>query len=79
MRQIISRKIFRNTFDYKSKISGVNQGFLRSSWVKDTGNSKEEKSLENCKSYILKPSRASIFAKNVFKHHGTLTPLIFAM
>ena len=70
----------RHAFDYKSKISGVNeQGFLCARWVKDIWNSKEKKGLQNCKSYMLKLFRASIFAKNVFKHHGTLTALMFAM
>ena len=54
-------------FDYKSKISEDNeQGFLCARWVKDIWNSKEEKGLENCKSYTLKPFHASIFAKKMF-------------
>ena len=47
------------------------QGFLCARWAKVIWNYKKERGLENRKSYMLKPFRASIFAKNVFKHYGT--------
>ena len=53
-------------------MSGVNdQGFWCTRWVKDIWNYKGDTDLQNRKSlYMLKPFRASIFAKKVFKHHG---------
>ena len=54
-----------------NRISEVNeQGLSCARWVKDIWNSKEENGWQNCKSYMLKPFCASIFAKNVFKDHG---------
>ena len=55
-------------------MSGINeQGFLCARWVKNIWNYNGERGLENRKraTYMFKPFHASIFAKKVFKHHGT--------
>ena len=48
-------------------MSGVNQqGLLWAKWLKDIWNYKE-RDLENRKSYMLNPFRASNFAKEILK------------